>query len=302
MEKEKQSISCSQARKIDIVNYLDSIGFQPHRIKGSDYWYHSPFRLEKTPSFKVNKELNRFYDFGEGWGGNLIDFGTHFYNCSVADFLKSLPNLSSFQKLVKPFQPIANVPSLKVNILCSAPITAPSLISYLSTRGISKDLALQFCEELHYKIGRKNYYGIGFKNDIGGYEIRNPYFKGSSSPKAITTIIKGNKKLSVFEGFFDFLSFVTLYQKIPSSHSDFLILNSLSFFEKSLEQMMAYEVVDLYLDNNTAGQHCTVKALAANKCFQDKSGLYKGYEDLNDFLLKKRIVSVQSDPSLKEPP
>ena len=53
---------------------------------------------------------------------------------------------------------------------------------------------------------------IGFKNDSGGYELRNPYFKGSSSPKDITTFNNGAKEATVFEGFIDFLSFMAIHK------------------------------------------------------------------------------------------
>ena len=40
-----------------------------------------------------------------------------------------------------------------------------------------------------------------FKNDGGGYEVRNPYFKTSSSPKGITTIQNNAQQAIVFEAF-----------------------------------------------------------------------------------------------------
>ncbi len=48
---------------------------------------------------------------------------------------------------------------------------------------------------------------MGFKNNFGGFELRNKYFKGSSSPKEITLISNNSPdRLNVFEGFMDFLS------------------------------------------------------------------------------------------------
>ena len=59
-------------------------------MTGSDYWYLSPLRLEKDPSFKVNRKLNVWYDHGIGKGGNLIDLGILLFNCSVSEFLEKL--------------------------------------------------------------------------------------------------------------------------------------------------------------------------------------------------------------------
>lgn len=62
--KKKQKLSCEQLRAMDIVNYLARLGHEPSKIKGHNYWYYSPFRNENTPSFKVNRRINRWYDFG----------------------------------------------------------------------------------------------------------------------------------------------------------------------------------------------------------------------------------------------
>ncbi len=57
-------MTCAEANQIDLANYLYSLGIQPQKIRNNDYWYQSPLRDEKTPSFKVNRTLNAWYDFG----------------------------------------------------------------------------------------------------------------------------------------------------------------------------------------------------------------------------------------------
>lgn len=61
----KRMILCAQANEMDLVNFLQSIGHQPGKIRGDDYWYF-PLRTEKTPSFKANRKLNLWYDHGVG--------------------------------------------------------------------------------------------------------------------------------------------------------------------------------------------------------------------------------------------
>jgi DNA primase len=53
-----------EVKNTDIVDYLSSLGFKPKKITRNDYWYLSPFRDERSPSFKVNRDINRWYDFG----------------------------------------------------------------------------------------------------------------------------------------------------------------------------------------------------------------------------------------------
>ncbi len=79
-----KNLSSTEARQIDIVDYLSALGFHPAKIRNKDYWYCTPLRNEKTPSFKVNRNLNVWYDHGIGKGGNLIDFGILYFNCTGA--------------------------------------------------------------------------------------------------------------------------------------------------------------------------------------------------------------------------
>ena len=91
----------------------------------------------------------------------------------------------------------------------------------------------------------KQYYAIGFKNNAGGYELRNEKFKASSSPKDITLIKNQAEKIAVFEGFFNFLSYQAIHQKQEQPPTNFLILNSTSFFQKSLPLMQSHKSVHL---------------------------------------------------------
>ena len=61
------------------------------------------------------------------------------------------------------------------------PITSKSLLAYLAKRGIDATLAAPFIKQVHFKGKGKDYFAIGFENDARGFELRNPYFKGSSS-------------------------------------------------------------------------------------------------------------------------
>ena len=88
---------------------LAVIGHEPEKILRNSYWYISPLRDEKTPSFKVNRTMNHWYDFAEGKGGNLVDFGTLYHQCSVSDFLQKLESsgavICPHQKIYRELSP-----------------------------------------------------------------------------------------------------------------------------------------------------------------------------------------------------
>lgn len=91
MKKQPSSfISWEKLRDIDLVGFLASIGHEPTKISGIQYWYRSPLRNEKTPSFKVNRRLNRWYDFGIGKGGSILDFCRALYQIDLPEIVHLL--------------------------------------------------------------------------------------------------------------------------------------------------------------------------------------------------------------------
>jgi hypothetical protein len=274
--------NCVQARAIDLVDYLASLGYLPAKIRSNNYWYASPFRDEKEPSFKVDRHLNLWYDHGWGKGGDIIEFGIQFYRLPIREVLKILENFGAH-----PGDPVVENSAAKGNrieILQAKPIASTRLIDYLQKRRIPVDIADEFCREIHYSLSGKNYFAIGFPNRSGGYELRNEFFKGSASPKDISLIDRGANLMTVFEGFMDFLSYHAIYQNQSSPLTNFLVLNSLAYFEKTLPILDEYPAIHLYLDNDPAGKKHTAIALGRHSCYHDFSRLYERYKDLNDWI------------------
>jgi hypothetical protein len=296
------NFSIQEAKQIDLVEYLDKLGYQPEKIRNNDYWYLSPLRDENTPSFKINRKLNAWYDHGIGKGGNIIDFGILYHRCSVSELLKTFLKtdtqpLSFHQQVAGPVLKIKDVPDEKGNIriLEVKELESPALKAYLNERYIPIEIAKIYCKEVQFELYSKQRTAIGFQNDCGGFELRSAYFKGSSSPKFTTLITreKDYNDLTVFEGFFDFLSYQTAIKNqtiqngLPESQHSFLILNSLSFFEQSRSLMERHRSIHLFLDRDLPGCKQTEKALKWSKKYIDKSDLYKNHKDLNDYLVHK---------------
>lgn len=282
MKTENRKLTCHEVKQWNMVDYLDRQGFQPVHIRNTNAWYHSPLRHEKTASFKVNTHLNRWYDFGIGKGGNLIDFCVLYHQCSVKELLKILSGDPSFQSHNPVFFK-QDEPENSIEILDMMPLQSRSLLQYLSTRKIPLKIATVYCIEVRYRVRGKQYIAIGFKNNSGGYELRSPFFKGSSAPKDITLLNGEGDDISVFEGFFDFLTHRTLYKELHCPQTNYIILNSIALFEKALPLMELFENKLLYLDRDNAGHNYSRRAQAISKQYIDASRLYKGYKDFNDW-------------------
>lgn len=285
MEFGRHKLSLDEVRAIDIVSYLATLGYKPSKIRNNDCWYLSPLRNEKTPSFKVNYAINRWYDHGLGKGGSFIDFAILYHDCTVGDLLRSLAVEPSFQRQLT--SPILQAKSLKnkLTIVEDCRLTSAALINYMRHRRIPLNIVDRYCREVHYQIDKRTYYGIGFKNDLGGWEIRNAYFKGSSSPKGVTTFDNGSNEAIVFEGFTDFLSFKAIHQNEPQDRFNFLVLNSASFFESARPFMEKHDSIKLYLDRDTTGQNYSRNALSLSSKYNDESSLYRNHKDFNDWIM-----------------
>lgn len=276
-------LNCSQAKQLDIVTFLNQLGYAPAYIRGADHWYLSPLRNERSPSFKVNHYLNRWYDHGIGEGGNIIDLGVRLYNCSVSRFLEIVSDDVSFHPLqINRQTQTFSQPKIIINHI--APLLSKALLHYLSTRRIALPAAQHFCSEVTFTVKDKQLFAVGFQNDLEGWELRNSFFQASSAPKGFSLIKKGSSSVAVFEGFMDFLSAVSDSDNtLPDC--DYLVLNSLSFFEKAIPIMQAYSEVYLCLDNDAAGQNCRNRAFALDKKYKDHSSYYNGYKDYNEWLI-----------------
>lgn len=294
-------MTCEQAKEIPIVDLLRNCDIHPQYIRGQDHWYLSPFRDEKTPSFKVNAKLNLYYDHGSGQGGDIIDLGRALFGCDTKALLEKLGSeLFSFQQ-----QPlVGRNPHIDDNV---TPVTDHSIIQitgtkdlgdnpainlYLESRGIDLAVARPYCREVYYQVGDKRYFAAGFENRSGGYELRSQYFKGCSSPKDITHIQSGHKSVCVLEGFMDFLSLLTLRKQQPV-RSDFVILNSVNMADRSLDILRNYRTVFLYPDQDLAGRKLLEKFESAGFNCVDASPIYQKYKDLNEMLVANKALEKQ---------
>jgi hypothetical protein len=313
-----KKFSCEDAKKIDMVDYLASLFHYPTKIRGNDYWFLSPLRDEKTPSFKVDRSKGIWFDHGTGKGGDLIDFGTQYHKCSVSDLLQKLSTFNNNSRLS--FHPGEDLPKAfggaalqnpnpagekketadsKIVVVNARPLAAPHLLDYLQKRCIPVEVAAKYSREVDFLLYGKPYTVIGFENNSGGFELRSENFKGSSSPKDITFIDHGKSQVTVFEGSFDFQSFQTVNGINHGPLTNFLILNSLSFFEKYRELMEKHDHIHLFLNRDNAGITNTKTALHWNPDkYLDRSEFYRGRKDLNEWLIHHN-KSLQLKPFLR---
>ena len=281
-------------KQIAITDYLQQQGYAPARVHGIHYWYCSPLRNERTPSFKVNTERNQWYDFGTGEHGDIIDLVCALHHCTISEAIGLLSGAKQVAHQEFSFGGERKISERKLEILSAQPLSNSYLLRYLAARAIPLPVASAYCSEVLFQNMKRTYYAIGFANDAGGWEIRSPYFKGCIAPKAITTISKGTEVLQIFEGFMDFLSWQTLN---PSSTCDTIVLNSLALLPRIQEKIKSYKQVESFLDNDDAGRKSFEVLKQFCPSIIDGSVRYQTHKDLHEWLVSQSKVQ-ESQPSL----
>lgn len=298
-------MSIEELRSISIVELLALLGHEPaYRTGGGKQWvYHSPLRNDNTPSFFVTISKNLWLDFGSSEGGNVIDLAIAINGgCS---FHEAVCWLEEQNRGIKERPPI-NYSSFDnsdcgMRIVKTLPLRHPTLLNYLSSRGIPREIAVKYCREIHYSIRGREYYSVGFPNIVGGYELRNPFFKGCHGEKAPSVIPLSKSCRTecccVFEGFMDFLSYHTLEQSgnrdvVQPFPCDSIVLNSTAMVRKTVPFIDVYRKAFCFLDNDDAGRRAFVKmaeSMPGKLINHSEIAPLALYKDLNDYLQTGRM-------------
>ena len=283
-------MNCKQFNAIKLEEVLISLGHLPTKQTEKEAWFLNPFATENQASFKLDKRNNIWYLHSEGIGGNNIDFIMKYLKASVKEVLEwaKNQNFSSFQ----PQNSIQKQNSLKQNYLITEikELQNENLKNYLHQRGLSTKV-YPLAKEIHFTIGEKNLYAIGFENLSGGWELRNSFYKGSVLKKDISILNLNNenqnqhktgKRIVVFEGFIDALSFIEMK---PFFNGDILVMNSISLLNRTKEYLKNYPEIHLLLDNDKAGETCKNEILKSFPEAKNHSEIYALHKDLNDYFV-----------------
>ena len=174
---------------------------------------------------------------------------------------------------------------------------------YLAHRGIVPGIAAVYCREVRYQVRSHCFFAIGFRNDCGGWELRSERFKGSSSPKHITTIDNRSDTVIAFEGFMDFLAYLSL--KHPERlRIDAAVLNSVVNLPKALPFLERHPTIHAFLDNDEAGRKTTsdLIRLCPRSEVIDQRHFYSGHKDVNDYLIARIKGRTQKPSTQKNAP
>lgn len=268
-----------ELRNKSIVEFLSSEGHKPVRVTEKNSWYISPFRTEGNPSFVVNNEKNRWKDMGENSHGSLIDLVMKFNNCDFQEACRVLGQKEQINKHI----PVV-VDKISIDIVDALPLSDHYLLSYMRSRHIPDEISTKYCKEVYFYFPKKEgdqkiLRGVGWKNQLGGYEIRTVTNKFATLPKCFTKIPGDTSKYVIFEGYMDFLAWLTYYKRTEPKY-DTYILNGVGMLPILMPYLEGREGY-IYSDNDAAGQG-VVDTLQQ----QDMREIYNGFKDFNQMLIE----------------
>lgn len=308
----------SLIKRYSIVEYLERKGFKPVRRTPSYALYRSPLREETHPSFKVDTEKNLWIDYAEGRGGSSIDLCMRLEGCTLLEAIRQLgrnaPDDTAHSPQRERVQDTSKQESIRqaaangARRMIGISDTLPShLQKYLTEdRCINIEKAMPFLRSISYEVRGLHYQAIGFANQSGGYELRDSgSFKGTIAPKDITPIFMDRSRnkvtdkiqpVCVFEGFMDFLSFLSMKEEVTSAC---LVLNSVSNVARAIRYLNDRHLTHIraFLDNDDAGRKATNDFIWAGFKVEDMSVHYGRFKDLNEYHIH-RVRGQQKRQSL----
>ena len=282
----------SRIKRYSIVEYLERKGIKPVRKTPTYAMYRSPFREETHPSFKVDTEKNLWIDYAEGRGGSIIDLCMRMEGCTLSEAIHRLGQNASdngTSSFLNDFVSNNSQPVMAVNgarrLIEISDTLPPHLQDYLTKeRCINLEKAMPFLKCVSYEVRSRLYQAIGFANLSGGYELRDDKtFKGTIAPKDITPIFTDRTEpVCIFEGFMDFLSFLSMKEKI-TNHC--LVMNSVSNVARTIRYLNDRHLTHIraFLDNDEAGRRAVQYFIKTGFHVEDMNIHYKDFKDLNDF-------------------
>lgn len=267
-------------KEISCVDFLESRGYKPRSTRGRTYKYMAPWRAESKPSVCVYTESNSFVDFGNREiGGSVIQLAMALEGVGFGRACEILSGKKLPTRTIE-IKPVED----PIKIISISEITSVWLFQYLAKRHVPLYIAQKYCKQVRVELKGENGMPyrktcIGFINDLGGYELRNARSKLSNAPKWWTTINKGQQRLCLFEGLFDFLSAVTLWG--TDACTEYIVLNSVGFITHL--DFSGYTTVCYYCDNDETGSRWFEKIDHPNK--KDCRGLFWPHKDVNEMLV-----------------
>ena len=203
----------------------------------------------------------------------------------------------------------------------TVPFNDAALVAFAEGRCIPKGVLERYCREVYYDMRYRDgggertigHHAIGFPNSDGGwvlrYVSRGSGDRGKRSTGGGATLLDKDgtvlpsatatptaASVIVFEGFMDFLSWITEKRGGATPRdTDVVVLNSVANLDSALPFILRHANIIGLLDGDDTGGRTTQtlkeKATSAERRFVDWRRLYGGHKDYNEYWQHKNTFA-----------
>jgi len=283
-------------RRTALSGFLEKCGHRPTGKSGDELMYHAPYRKDGRPSLAVNDGRAKWYDHGIAKGGGIIDlammvWGIQSVKEAVARINRMYPERGS-GPADRRTGALGTAPARQAHeIVRVQPLGNNfAIVRYLQQRNVYEEARQSgLLKEVYYDHvagngGKKRYFGAGWQNESGGWEVRSKYGKTCISQKGILVRNGKSGTANVFEGMMDFLS--AMAEKTASPEDTVIVLNGLAMCGRAAARLRETgpRETRLFLDNGTGGDRSTKMLMDEIPGAIDMRHLYNGHGDYNEKL------------------
>ncbi|MCF0055496.1 hypothetical protein [Dyadobacter sp. CY356] len=315
-------MNVEQAKLIPIQEVAEALGAVLYKDNVKEATYFSPFRNEKTASFRVRKAINKYKDFGDHRPqGDPIDLIIDFHDMKRNDpeatkfALKFLERFDSMPRITiyREAKEVTYSEVYKIKKL-SDRINDRACVAELERRNLSKVTIQKYLKQADVEFNKKTFRAISFENDKGGHEISTygqwggKPFKNCVGPKAITTFpahpVQTDVTAYVFNGKFDLATWDQM-QGGQKPNEEFICSNGDSMIGEVgayiLSRKDVIKRVYAFPDHDASG--AGEKAMhALGSILEDEDiqygfmdEVYKDFEDLSAYFMRDKTPQNNSE-------
>lgn len=269
------------SNEINILDFFRNFtSLKEEKKIGNEYYFAKPG--QKTGSISVNLKTNFFYDHSDGVGGGIVKAKQLFYN-GIGLSNSYIPHQEKIDNTKNNIE-IKSITSVKNTNL---------LNFYLNERCLPNEY-LHLISEIQYIYNNRNFYTLGWMNENNGINTQNSIMKRILNDNGITFINnKSSIEICIFEAYFDYLAYLKHTHNLKT---DVIILNSTSMVSHINIDLTKYKIINLYLDNDIAGNKCTKMILEKYPQAEDKR-FYQ--EDYNQHIIDEYKNNINKPFFLK---
>ncbi len=230
---------------MESINILDFFrnftSLKEEKKIGNEFYFAKPG--QKTGSIAVNLKTGFFYDHSEGIGGGIVKAKQLYHN-----------GIDLYSSYI-PHEEKIDINNMNIEIKSISSVKNANLLNfYLNERCLPKEY-LHLVSEIQYNFNNKSYYTLGWINENNGINTQNSIMKRILNDNGITFINNHSSiELAMFESYFDYLAYLKHTNNLKT---DVIVLNSTSMVSHINIDLSKYKIINLYLDNDMAGNKCT---------------------------------------------